>query len=226
MSEIRLRGTPPDWAKFLQKGDCLAYVGPSLENRKIPWRFEAWDKDKLLCFAPDFMDDRSFDVIDMQLRYPTGQEAVTTNKQSYVGSRDAEHPPGPEGYVDGNPKTAAGARKPPTGAIPGTAILALGMAMQNGLEKYGLTNWREFPVTTSTYYNAAMRHMLEFNDGNTFDVHTGIHNLAHAMACFAIIIDAQCQGTITDDRTQFPGTVSDLINLISEGKANALREPR
>jgi hypothetical protein len=130
------------------------------------------------------------------------------------------------GYVDGNPKTAAGSRKPPLGAIPGPAILALGLAMADGERKYGLTNWREFPVTSSTYLNAARRHLLEFVDGETYDRESGIIQLGHVMACCAIIIDAMAQGTITDDRTQFPGATSNLIKAIAEGTDNALRITR
>jgi hypothetical protein len=38
---------------------------------------------------------------------------------------------------DNNPKTAVGRLKPPVRAIPPSAIIALGLAMENGELKYG-----------------------------------------------------------------------------------------
>lgn len=135
-------------------------------------------------------------------------------------------PPPPGGYVDGNPKTAAGARKPRFDAIPPSALVALGAVMDLGRRKYGLFNWREFPITASTYLNAAERHLLEFRDGQTFDVESGVIQLGHVMACCAIVIDAMANGTVHDDRTEFAGAMTRLIEAISKGEPNAVCEPR
>lgn len=136
------------------------------------------------------------------------------------------HPAPAVGYVDGNPKTAAGHRKPTSRAIPPAALFALGMAMRLGEEKYGLFNWREHPITASTYLDAAERHMLEFRDGITFDLESGVIQLGHVMACCAIIIDAMANGTCNDDRTKFVGAASRLIEAISKGEPNAVCIPR
>ena len=114
-------------------------------------------------------------------------------------------------YPDSNPKTVFGARKPPLHHIPPIALIQLGLAMENGADKYGLFNWREHKVSASVYYDAIMRHLLSFWDGESVDgdhetdddgnpLGSCIHHLAHVMACCAILLDALHTGQLNDDR--------------------------
>lgn len=103
-------------------------------------------------------------------------------------------------YPDDNPKTAVGASKPSTNAIPPIAILHLGKAMANGVAKYGKLNWRTNAVTTSVYTDAIERHMLAYRDGEDLAADSGAHHLAHVMACCAILLDAEACGKLRDDR--------------------------
>lgn len=103
-------------------------------------------------------------------------------------------------YPDDNPKTIYGINKPSISAIPPVAILILGQAMEVGRAKYGLFNWRDADVSVSTYYNAAQRHLMAYLDGQNRDPETNVHHLGHAMACLAIILDANVQDTLKDDR--------------------------
>lgn len=118
------------------------------------------------------------------------------------------------GLVDGNPKTRIGSTKPPVSAIPPVAILQLGQAMKDGRTKYGPMNWRDDPVTASVYYDAAQRHVMSWWDGEDYAADSGVHHLAHAMACFAIVLDAMQQGTLTDDRAT-PGKFSELVSALT-----------
>lgn len=103
-------------------------------------------------------------------------------------------------YPDGNPKTVFGTAKPSTFAVPPLAILHLGMAMQNGADKYGAFNWRDAPVTASTYYNAIGRHLLAWHAGEQIDKYSKCHPLAHVMANCAILLDAEAHACLKDDR--------------------------
>ncbi len=116
---------------------------------------------------------------------------------------------------DGNPKTAVGITKPPLHAIPPVALLYLGQAMQDGNNKYGLVNWRYDPITFSTYYDAFMRHALALWDGQDVDPKTKIKHLAYMMANCAILLDAEAQGTLTDDRPGKPGMTAALIERMT-----------
>ena len=99
-----------------------------------------------------------------------------------------------------DPKAAYGKRKPSMFAVPPIALVLLGEAMKTGMDKYGLFNWRGTEVKSSVYYDAIMRHLMEWRDGEMLDAESGLHPLAHVMACCAILIDAQEQDTLFDDR--------------------------
>lgn len=101
---------------------------------------------------------------------------------------------------DDNPKTAIGVKKPSFWEIPGSALLHLGRAFAYGARKYGLFNWREKAITSSTYINAAMRHIEAWKDGEECAEDSSVHHLAHAMACLGIILDAREIGNLNDDR--------------------------
>lgn len=119
---------------------------------------------------------------------------------------------------DGNPKTAAGALKTPTlSVVPASAILQMGEVMRLGAAKYGPFNWRDYPVTYSTYIDAAVRHLMQFWDGETVDPESGQSHLAHAMAGLGVLVDAIATGNATDDRPK-EGAASTLIENFKSGR--------
>lgn len=116
---------------------------------------------------------------------------------------------------DTNPKSAVGQLKPPVGLVPPVAILNIGMAFADGARKYTPYNWRKDPVSASTYINAAMRHLMQWADGEERSADANVHHLAHAAACMCILMDAQQQGTLVDDRPT-PGKASEVIEEETE----------
>lgn len=111
---------------------------------------------------------------------------------------------------DGNPKTRFGVAKPQLSLIPGLARVLVAEAFRDGALKYGPANWRVDPVTTSTYLNAAERHIAAWQDGEEEAQDSGVHHLAHAAGCLMILLDAQAAGTLQDDRPPAAPT-ADLI---------------
>lgn len=103
-------------------------------------------------------------------------------------------------YRDGNPKTPFGMKKPPLWYVPFSSLYQTALALVHGKLKYGHFNWRVDPVSASTYIDAAMRHIAEWKEGNEVAKDSGIHHLAHASACLFILMDAQRQKTLIDDR--------------------------
>lgn len=113
-------------------------------------------------------------------------------------------------YPEANPKAVMGHRKVPMlSVIPPVALVALGEAMRygayespraDGTHGYGLYNWREQPVSASTYVDAAVRHLLQWWDGEDDDAGSKICHLSHALASLAILIDATANGNCLDDR--------------------------
>lgn len=113
------------------------------------------------------------------------------------------------GYPDNNPKTAAGASKVPLHLVPPSAKHYLALALADGARKYGPYNWRDAAISVSVYRAAMERHMDAFWDGEDYAADSGVHHVAHAMACCALILDAMSVGKLHDDRPT-AGAAADL----------------
>lgn len=114
-------------------------------------------------------------------------------------------PTEPSGFVrdttkESNPKDALGSMKVPMSIFPASAIAMGSLAFANGALKYGSWNWRVAGVRTSTYLDAALRHLYAFQNGEECDTEDGVPNLSAALACIAIIVEARLCGKLTDDR--------------------------
>lgn len=121
-------------------------------------------------------------------------------------------PPGDKGPPGINPKDLCGQKKPPMTLIPTSSLFYLSRVMELGAKKYTPFNWRNpaTPVRMTVYLAAAWRHLLQILDGENNDPESNNPHAAHAMACFAIILDAQACGTLVDDRP-LPGAASKVI---------------
>ena len=103
--------------------------------------------------------------------------------------------------MDGtNPKDLVGAKKVSITKLPAVAILHAAHAMMNGAEKFGSYNWREKKVQAEIYIDAALRHITAWNEREECATDSGVHHLGHAMACLAILLDAQETGNLVDNR--------------------------
>lgn len=104
------------------------------------------------------------------------------------------------GVEIGNPKVGAASKKYSLRYLPLSANIEVNRALENGAEKYGLCNWRDTNVKASVYIDAALRHIAQWQEGQEDASDSTVHNLGHAMASLAIIIDAQAQSVLLDDR--------------------------
>lgn len=99
-----------------------------------------------------------------------------------------------------NPKKRFGSLKPSVSYIPPVALLELAAVMELGATKYGAHNWVEAPVDFTTYYDAAMRHLMLAFSGEDVDPESKALHVAHVMACCAILTDAIRLGNLVDNR--------------------------
>lgn len=99
-----------------------------------------------------------------------------------------------------NPKDLIGIKKPDLALIPGSALIHLAKAFENGRDKYGSFNWRDKKVQAMIYASADIRHGLSWIDGEDYAQDSGVHHLAHKMACCAILLDAIECGCLIDNR--------------------------
>jgi len=99
-----------------------------------------------------------------------------------------------------DPKSTSGSKKPPLHLIPPVAEIQESIALKSGADKHGPWNWREHRIELMEHIAAVKRHIARFVDGEEGDPETGVSPLAHARATLGIILDAQAQGTLIDDR--------------------------
>lgn len=121
-----------------------------------------------------------------------------------------------------NPKDAIGATKLPMSWVPESALVYLAMAFTEGGIKYSPGNWQVAGVRTSIYIDAAKRHVAKFMAGEWADPVSKVPHLASAMACFAIILDANLLNKLTDDRPvpnpALPALIDAGVKLVAELK--------
>lgn len=103
-----------------------------------------------------------------------------------------------------NPKDAIGVKKAPMSCVSMPVILELGVAMLEGAKKYGRFNYRKIGVRASVYFDAAMRHLFAWYEGEDTDQDSGMSHLVKAMTTMMVLRDAQMRNKMVDDRP--PGT--------------------
>jgi hypothetical protein len=106
-----------------------------------------------------------------------------------------------------NQKDVIGFSKLPLARFPAVAIAHGSHAMHWGANYagpngtgYGPYNWRDAKVRASIYVDAAMRHLLAWYEGEDLATDSGVHHLGHLIAGMAIVMDAEANGTLVDDR--------------------------
>lgn len=112
-----------------------------------------------------------------------------------------------------NPKDMVGSDKLPLHLWPETATAMGCLGCLDGMLKYGRSNWRFAGVRASIYVDALHRHMNKWFEGEDVDPDSGLPHLAHALACLAIIVDAQAAGKLNDDRLLRGGYVKLVADL-------------
>lgn len=111
-----------------------------------------------------------------------------------------------------NPKDAIATDKAPLHLVPAAFKAYTAMALAEGMMKYGAHNWRAAGVRASIYRSALDRHLDKWWNGEDCDPKTGVHHLANAAACLAILIDAAVSDKLTDDRPPAQGNLSSLLD--------------
>jgi len=89
--------------------------------------------------------------------------------------------------------------KPPMGLIDRYAAERLAEVMSFGAQKYGRDNWRG-GFKYSRLYDAALRHIFAFIDGEDFDPESNLPHLAHAMCMIMFLLRMTNERPDLDDR--------------------------
>ena len=100
--------------------------------------------------------------------------------------------------------------------IPHKALWELGEVMTAGAKKYGPHNWRKgFKYTR--LYSAALRHMIQWLNGDSADPETGLNHLAHACCNLMMIIEFEKERRdYDDDRREYDNDGSKQVGSDKE----------
>ena len=101
---------------------------------------------------------------------------------------------------DTNPKDSIGCTKPPLHTVPTGPLFEAGAVLLHGHCKYRGYNWRVAGVRSSIYYDAVMRHLMAWWEGEDTDPDSGLPHIAHAISGLCVLRDSQMIGNCTDDR--------------------------
>ena len=72
--------------------------------------------------------------------------------------------------------------------IPDNTLIEMIKVLEFGATKYGEDNWKLVPESHRRYYDAAMRHIESYWNGEAADQETGLSHLAHAMCCLTFLM--------------------------------------
>lgn len=112
----------------------------------------------------------------------------------------AERVPMTNTFKDTNPKDAVGTKKAPLSTVSAPVLLEIGTAMLEGARKYGRHNYRIADVRASVYYDATMRHLMSWFEGEDLDPDSGLSHITKALASLCVLRDAQINDGLVDDR--------------------------
>lgn len=99
-----------------------------------------------------------------------------------------------------NPKDAFGIKKASLSTVPSPVLMEVGIGMQEGACKYGRHNYRAIGVRGSVYYDATVRHLMAWWEGEDIDPDSGLSHVTKAICSLVVLRDAMMQDKFNDDR--------------------------
>jgi len=72
--------------------------------------------------------------------------------------------------------------------LPVGTVNQVVQVLEFGSKKYADNNWQKVPNARTRYYDAALRHIDAWFNGDLKDNETGLHHLAHAICCLMFLM--------------------------------------
>lgn len=123
---------------------------------------------------------------------------------------------------DTNPKDAVGTKKVPFSVIPCPVLAEVGLAMLEGGIKYRRHNYRIAGVRASVYYDACLRHLMAWWEGEDIDPDSGISHISKAIAGLIVLRDSMMMKNWNDDRP--PKVKQGWVNKMNEKVEELLKK--
>ena len=121
-----------------------------------------------------------------------------------------------------NPKDLVGVLKVPMSTVSAPVLAEIALGMLEGACKYGRHNYRMVGVRSSVYYDAAMRHLMAWWEGQDIDPGSGLHHVTKAITSLVVLRDAMIHNMCDDDRP--PSLGVDFIDTLNKQAAPAIEK--
>lgn len=72
--------------------------------------------------------------------------------------------------------------------VPISSLLKIIGVLEFGAKKYALGSWKTVPNAHERYFNACIRHLTAWWDGEENDSESGLSHLAHAGCCILFLL--------------------------------------
>jgi hypothetical protein len=99
-----------------------------------------------------------------------------------------------------NPKDAIGLKKLAWSFLPWPVLGEAALGMFEGGLKYGRHNYRVIGVRASVYFDATMRHLTSWWEGQDDDPDSKLNHITKAITSLIVLRDAMMQDKLYDDR--------------------------
>jgi hypothetical protein len=99
-----------------------------------------------------------------------------------------------------NPKDKVGVKKVSLSRVSSVVLMEMSLGMLEGDRKYGGHNYRVAGVLASVYYDATMRHLMAWWEGEDTDPASQLSHITKALSSLAVLRDAMHNKMMTDDR--------------------------
>lgn len=120
---------------------------------------------------------------------------------------------------ESNPKDAVGNKKVAFSTVPSSVLAEVAVGMTEGARKYARHNWRVAGVRGSIYYDATLRHLFKWWEGEDLDPDSGLSHITKAITSLVVMRDAMINEKFTDDRppkipVDFWDRIQDKVNEV------------
>ena len=117
-----------------------------------------------------------------------------------------------------NPKDTIGIRKAPMSVVPANVMAEVAVGLLEGATKYGRHNYRVAGIRASVYYDAAMRHLMSWWEGQDSDPDpqsAGLSHVTKAITSLVVLRDAMMHDMMNDDRPPKSKTFMEELNKVA-----------
>lgn len=99
-----------------------------------------------------------------------------------------------------NPKDTIGIKKAPLSTLSCAVLYEMGLGMLEGARKYGRHNYRAMGVSATVYYDATLRHIMGWWEGEDIDPDSELNHITKALTALMVLRDSMLMGNWIDDR--------------------------